>query len=95
MAVVRIHRYTVEPVHLRELMDRRATLLTAVRLAFPGLTQALLIRLEDGTYADIWKWESADRRRAARPALGFPEAVAAMSLTRDHSAEDGDIIDVH
>jgi hypothetical protein len=60
----------------------------------PGLAQALLIRLIDGTFVDTWRWESADQMQAALDAAPtFPEARAAMSLTRDRTSEDGDIID--
>jgi hypothetical protein len=33
------HRYTLEPADLEELLARRATLITAIRAAHPGLAE--------------------------------------------------------
>lgn len=93
MAVVRMHHYSVDPADLEELLARRATLISTVRAAYPGLAQTLLTRLEDGSYRDAWRWVSADRMTAAFPAASLPEAQAAMSLTRDATAVNGEIVD--
>jgi hypothetical protein len=61
MAVSRTHRYTVDPADLEELIARRTTVIAAIRAAHPGLTEARLTRLEDGTYTDVWRWDSAPR----------------------------------
>jgi hypothetical protein len=52
-----------------------------------------LTRLEDGTFTDTWRWDTAERMRAARPATELPEARAAMSLVRDHTARNGEVVD--
>jgi hypothetical protein len=94
MAVSRTHRYTVDPADLDELIARRATLIAAIRAAHPGLAEARLTRLEDGTFTDVWRWDSAEQMQAALADMArFPEARAAMSLTRDATAVDGEIID--
>lgn len=94
MAVVRIHRYTVEPADVEELLARRTTLIKAIRAAHPDLVETRLTRFPDGTYTDAWRWDSADQMQAALAALpNFPEARAAMSLTRDTTAEDGEVVD--
>jgi hypothetical protein len=94
MAVVRTHRYTIDPADLDELMARRATLIAAIRAAHPGLAEARLTQLEDGTFTDVWRWDSAEQMQAALADMArFPEARAAMSLTRDATAVDGDIVD--
>lgn len=94
MAVSRTHRYTVDPADLDELIALRATLITAIGAAHPGLTEARLTRLEDGTFTDVWRWHSAEQMQAALTDMArFPEARAAMSLTRDASAVDGEIVD--
>src|SRR5215471_3715920 len=93
MAVVRTHHYTIEPASLAELLARRAALITAVRAAYPGLAGTRLTRLEDGTFNDSWRWDTAEHMRAASPATSLPEARAAMSLTRDHTARYGEIVD--
>jgi hypothetical protein len=92
MADIRIHRYSVDD--LDEFLARRADLITAIRADHPGLVEARLIRLEDGTLVDTWRWRSADEMRVALEAApSFPEAGAAMSLTRNASADDGEIVD--
>ena len=93
MTVTRTHHYTVADADLDELLARRAALITAVRAAYPGLTGTQLTRLEDGTFTDTWRWDTAERMRAARPATELPEARAAMSLVRDHTARNGEIVD--
>ena len=93
MSVVRTHHYTVEPANLAELLARRAALITAVRAAHPGLAGTRLTRLDDGTFADSWQWDTAEQMQAAFPATSLPEARAARSLTRDHTAVTGEIVD--
>ncbi len=94
MAVSRTHRYTVDPADLDELIARRATLITALRAAHPGLAEARLTRLEDGTFTDVWRWDSAEQMQAALADMArFPQARAARSLTRDATAVDGEIVD--
>ena len=94
MAVSRTHRYAVDPADLDELIARRATLITAIRAAHPGLAEARLTRLEEGTFTDVWRWDSAEQMQAALADMArFPEARAAMSLTRDATAVDGEIVD--
>jgi hypothetical protein len=63
MAVVRIHRYGVDPADL-----------------------------EDRTFTDIWRWDSAEQMQAT-PAMPIPEAGLAMSLTRDATAVNGEVVD--
>src|SRR2546430_412357 len=55
------------PADLDELLARRATLISAVRAAYPGLAQTLLTRLDDGSYQDAWRWDSAEQMKAAGP----------------------------
>jgi hypothetical protein len=71
-----------------------AALISAIRTSHPGLAEARLIRLEDGTFIDAWRWDSAEQMQAALAAAPtFPEVAAAMSLTRERTAEDGEIVD--
>lgn len=93
MAVVRTHHYTVDPADLDELLARRATVIAAIRAAHPGLAETRLTRQADGTFTDIWRWDSAEQMQAALATMPIPEARAAMSLTRDATAHDGEIID--
>jgi hypothetical protein len=94
MSVVRIHRYSVDPANLEKLISRRATLIASLRTVHPGLVETRLTRLEDGTYTDAWRWNSAEQMQAAFVDLpAFPEAREAMSLTRDATAQSGEIVD--
>ena len=95
MPDIRIHRYSVDDSgDLEELLSRRAELITAIRTDHPGLVETRLIRLEDGTLIDTWRWRSSEEMQAAfQAAPNFPEVRAAMSLTRNASAEDGEIVD--
>ncbi len=93
MANIRIHRYNVDPGDVEELLDRRATVIAAIREDHPGLVEARLIRLEDGTFIDAWRWNSAAEMQAALDAAPPPEAREAMSLTQERSSEDGEIVD--
>ncbi|GAA0419461.1 hypothetical protein Acor_29220 [Acrocarpospora corrugata] len=55
---------------------------------------ALLVQLDDGTYSDVWRWETADQLGAALAAIPiFPEAPLTMALTKDATAQNGQIID--
>ena len=93
MAVTRTHHYTVDAADLPELLTRRAAVITAVRAAHPGLTHTRLTRLDDGSYTDTWRWDSAEHMQAALAAMPIPQARAAMSLTHDATAQDGEVID--
>jgi hypothetical protein len=94
MAVVRTHRYTVETGKLAQLLEQRTSLIKGIRSANPAFTQATLIRQDDGSYLDIWRWESAEAMRgAAQAAKNFPLVGATMALTSDHSVVDGEVLD--
>ena len=93
MANYRIHRYIVDPADVDDLRARRAALIDAIRAVFPGLIETRLIRLEDGTFIDAWRWDSAEHMHAALAAAPFPEAGPAWSLTREVSSDDGVIVD--
>jgi hypothetical protein len=93
MAVVRTHHYTIDPADLPEFLARRAAVIAAIRAAHPGLSHTRLTRLDDGAYTDAWRWDTAGQMRAALAAMPIPEARAAMSLTRDATAADGEVID--
>ncbi len=94
MSFVRMHRYSVDPENVDELIKRRAALIAAIREAHPGLAETRLTRLKDGTFTDVWRWNSAEEMaKAAADLPNFPQAFAAMSLTKDNIAVDGEIID--
>ena len=94
MTVVRSHTYSVDPADVEEFLARRASLIGTVRETHPGLTRAVLVKLDDGTYSDTWHWESGAQLGAALAAIAtFPEAPLAMALTRDATAQNGQVVD--
>jgi heme-degrading monooxygenase HmoA len=48
-----------------EMLRRRPALEAGVREKLPGLLDIRLVRLEDGTYLDVLRWESRDAADAA------------------------------
>ena len=92
---VRVHTYQVSPDDLTEFLSRRAAFVAELRTEHPGLAQVQLIRLEDGTYRDTWRWDSFEQMAAAFPAAGSPQAAAIWSLTTDADALNGEIVDEH
>ncbi|MCP2323299.1 hypothetical protein HDA40_001806 [Hamadaea flava] len=94
MTAVRVHHYTVDPAGLEQLLARRAELITGIRSGFPGLQETRLTRLDDGTYQDVWRWETAELRDAAvAAAAAFPPVAQTLALTHDATVQNGDIID--
>jgi hypothetical protein len=93
-SVIRTHRYVVAEVDLPELIARRARLIKAVRSRFPGLSEARLARLPDGTLTDAWRWASAIQMHDALAAVGdIPGVGATMAMLDYESSEDSVIID--
>lgn len=93
MTDIRIHRYTVDPGDVEELLERRAAMIAAIRVDHRGLVETRLIRLEDGTFIDAWRWNSAEEMQAALEATPPPDAREAMSRTEERTSEDGEIVD--
>jgi hypothetical protein len=94
MALIRTTRFTADPADVDTVLERRRKLLEAVRAAFAGPTETRLIRIDERTWVDMWRWDSGETLRAALGgAPGLPEAAAAFAVTRDVSAEQGDVVD--
>lgn len=93
MPAVRVHRYAVDPGDLESFLGQRTELVLAIKNN-PAFAGAVLTRLEDGTYLDTWRWESAEQMHAAlEAATGFPLVRATLAHTTDASAQNGEIID--
>jgi hypothetical protein len=93
MALVRIHQYAVTPADLPELLTRRAAVIAAIRAKHSGLSHTQLTRHGNDTFTDVWRWNTEEEMQAALATMPIPEATAAMSLTRDTTARDGQIVD--
>jgi hypothetical protein len=58
-----------------EMLSRRPALETGVRQKLPGLLDIRLIRLDDGTYLDVLRWELREAADAATELFAeVPEA---------------------
>lgn len=94
MATVRTHRYAVEAGNLAAMLERRTSLIDGIRSANPAFAEATLITLEDGSYLDIWRWNSAaEMQRALQNAASSPLARETLRLTTDHTVLDGELLD--
>jgi hypothetical protein len=94
MALIRTTRFTADPADAGAVLERRKKLLEAVRAAFAGPAETRLIRIDERTWLDIWRWDSPATLRAALDgAPSLPEAAAAFALARDLTAEQGDVVD--
>jgi heme-degrading monooxygenase HmoA len=58
-----------------EMLSRRPLLEAAVRERLPGLLDIRLVRLDDGTYLDVLRWESRAADAATDQYAAIPEAA--------------------
>jgi hypothetical protein len=94
VAIIRTTRFTVDLADAETMLARRRQLLDTVRAAFSGPIEARLVRLDDETWLDIWRWDPAETLSAALDGVhGLPEAAAAFAVARDLSAEQGEVVD--
>ena len=94
MAIIRTTRFTADPAEADTVLERRRQLLEAIRAAFAGPTETRLIRVDERTWVDMWRWDSPESLRAALDgAPRLPEAAAAFAVARDVTAEQGDVAD--
>lgn len=81
MAVFELARYRVDPTNEADLGPRWQAAVAAMRAAFPELREASLARLPDGTWIDVWRWDSGEAaQRAAGEAPTIPAAAALFGL---------------
>lgn len=93
MAILRITRFSADPAQEEELLAKRASLIAATRKAQSGLVDTRLAKADDGTWIDVWQWESdADFEKAVTWAHSAPEAMAAFALVGDATAEKGTLV---
>src|SRR5689334_23577031 len=93
MTVIRTMRFCADPADAGAVLERRGQLLDAVRKEFDGPAETRLVRVDDRTWLDIWRWDSAEMLAAAvEGAHHMPEAMAAFALTRDVTGEQGEVV---
>jgi hypothetical protein len=95
MTILRLTRFTLKPtVDTEAMLTTRADLIDAVRAAYPGLDETRLARVDEKTWLDLWRWESAESLEAALAgAPSLPQAGAAFALLADASEERMDLVD--
>ncbi|MEU8137127.1 hypothetical protein [Streptodolium elevatio] len=95
MSVVRIVRFKADPADTEEMLTRRAAMVDVVRAKVPGLVEARLSRLEDGTWMDQWHYRTPeDAAAAVADADRLPEVRAAFALVTEPVGEMAEIVDV-
>ena len=68
MAVLRLDQFTIDPADTGELLTRHGALVAAAKDAFPGLIEAQLVKVDDQTWLDVWRWDSLASARRPSPA---------------------------
>ena len=70
-----------------EMLSRRPALEDGVRQKLPGLRDIRLVRLDDGTYLDVLRWESREAADAATELFAeVPEAGEIHGFLPDGTA---------
>lgn len=93
MTVIRVMRYTAAPEQADEVLSRREALIKAVRANHAGLAKAQLVRIDEGSWMDIWHWDSRSAMEAATSVADqMPETRAAFALVKDPTANEGDLV---
>lgn len=91
MAIVNIVRFKVRPEDADEMVARRDALVDAAKKASPGLVRAVLSKVDDESWVDIWHWDSEESLKAAQAEVG-PVAQAAFELVSDHESTRGELV---
>lgn len=94
MAVLRTVRFTTDPDQADALRAARTALIAATRDLFDGPTETRLTRLDDRTWIDHWRWESAEHmQRALDNVATIPGAAEAFALIGDPTPQLSEIVD--
>jgi hypothetical protein len=83
-AYVQVVHARVRPEVEEAMLAKRPAFVGAMKRAIPGLLDASLVKLEDGTWLDLVRWESreaAEKAPAAHEEL--PEAAAIDALVEE------------
>jgi hypothetical protein len=93
MAVLRIVRFTTDPAQADKMLQTRAGLISATRERFEGLTETRLARLDERTWLDQWRWESAEHmQRAIDDVATIPGAGEVFALIAEPSPEVAEVV---
>jgi heme-degrading monooxygenase HmoA len=83
----------VRPGAEEEMLSRMPALQAGVREKLPGLLDISLVRLDDGTYLDVLRWESREAADAAIEKFAdVPEAVEIHGYLADTLAHHRGVV---
>ncbi len=92
MSVINVVRFTIAEENEQKMRTQRETLLTAVRAFTPGLRRAVLTRVDEKTWMDIWHWDTEESLTAVQQAQ-LPEAAASFAMVTLVDGTKGHITD--
>src|SRR5687767_772515 len=96
MEAFELARFRVDPSKVDRLRSAWRHAVDAIRARFPGLLEANLARLDERTWLDVWRWESAEAARAAaKGAHEVPGAAAYFELIDEFVAMEHADIERH
>lgn len=96
MSVIVSTWFDVDATEIDEMLSRRNDLVSAVRRACPGLTDARLGRVDEHRWVDIWRWDSQQSLEAAVALVAsgaLPEREAAFALAKNPTNESATLVD--
>ncbi len=80
-----LSRYVVEDDQEQQFLAKRGAMVEAAKENFPGLIDATLAKLDDGSYVDAWIWED---RSFCEAAMAKVETVPVIVDWLQHIGED-------
>ncbi len=80
-----LSRYVVEDDQEQQFLAKRGAMVEAAKENFPGLIDATLAKLDDGSYVDAWIWED---RSFCEAAMAKVETVPVVVDWLQHIGED-------
>jgi hypothetical protein len=95
MTILRLTRFTLKPsVDTATMLATRGELIEAVREKFSGLAETRLAKVDETTWLDLWRWESAEALQTALAgAPSLPQAGAAFALVENATEEKMELVD--
>jgi hypothetical protein len=89
MEAFELARFRVDPSKAESLRQAWPRAVDSISTRFPGLLEANLARLDERTWMDVWRWESAAAAGAAtKGAHEVPQAAAYFGLIDEFMAMD-------
>ena len=79
MDIVNVVRFTISEEDEQKMLAQRETLLAAVRAHSTGLQRAVLTKIDEKTWMDLWHWDSEESLTKVQQAR-LPEAVASFAM---------------